>query len=51
VLRSFIDDGCVDLKTGTFLPLSRFEEARVPETIQDVIMARIDKLDEKTRKH
>jgi class 3 adenylate cyclase/tetratricopeptide (TPR) repeat protein len=49
VLRSFIDNGYVDLKTGTFLPLDRIEEVRVPETIQDVIMARIDKLDEKTR--
>jgi class 3 adenylate cyclase/predicted Ser/Thr protein kinase/tetratricopeptide (TPR) repeat protein len=50
VLRSFIDEGAVRLKDGTFEITEKIDSVDIPETIQDVLMARIDRLDEETKK-
>jgi serine/threonine protein kinase/tetratricopeptide (TPR) repeat protein len=49
VLRSFIDEGIVEHKDGKFKVTEKIESVVIPETIQDVLMARIDRLDEITK--
>lgn len=49
VVRSFIDDGVVEVKEGRFRITEKIDSVVVPETINEVLMARIDKLDEETR--
>lgn len=49
VVRSFIDEGVLEHKNGTFTVNKQMESAAVPESIHDVLMARIDRLDEVTR--
>jgi len=49
VVRSFIDGGVVELRDGKFNVTEKIESVVIPETIQDVLMARIDRLDEVTR--
>ena len=49
VLRSFIDEGIVELVDGDIRISDRIDSVNIPETIQDVLMARIDKLDEETK--
>ena len=49
VIRSFIDEGAIVLKNGQFEMTDRIETVSVPHTINDVLMARIDSLDEGTR--
>jgi hypothetical protein len=49
VIRSFIEDGVAVIKDGAFEVTEKIESIVVPETIQDVLMSRIDKLDEKTK--
>ena len=49
VVRSFIDEGIIDLKDGSFRFTDKIESVVIPGTIQDVVMARIDMLDEKTK--
>ena len=49
VVRSFIDEGVVELRDGKFNVTEKVESVVIPETIQDVLMARIDRLDEATR--
>jgi type II secretory pathway predicted ATPase ExeA/tetratricopeptide (TPR) repeat protein len=47
--RSFIDEGVVVLKDGQFEVTEKVEKVVIPETIQDVLMARIDRLDEESK--
>ncbi|MFX0198861.1 MAG: AAA family ATPase, partial [Candidatus Hodarchaeota archaeon] len=49
VVRSFIDAGVVVLKHGRFEVTERIDAMVIPPTIIDVLMARIDRLEEKTR--
>jgi len=49
VARSFIDDGVVERKNGRFYITDKVDSVVIPETIHDVIMARVDKLDEQTK--
>jgi predicted ATPase len=49
VVQSFIDQGIVEVKDGAFKVTHKIDTAIIPETIQDVLMARIDKLDEETK--
>ena len=49
VVRSFIDEGAIVIKNGTFTATNKIHTAIVPHTINDVLMARIDRLEERTR--
>jgi class 3 adenylate cyclase/tetratricopeptide (TPR) repeat protein len=49
VVRSFIDEGVVVLKNGSFQVTEKIETVIIPQTISDVLMARIDRLEENTR--
>ena len=49
VIRSFIDEGAVVKKNGTFEVTDKIQSIVIPHTINDVLIARIDRLHEKTR--
>jgi len=49
VVRSFIDEGAVVVKGGGFEVTEKIDQMVIPHTISDVLMARIDRLEEKTR--
>ncbi|MBC2717770.1 MAG: AAA family ATPase [Desulfobacteraceae bacterium] len=49
VVRSFIDEGAVVRTNGEFEVTDKIEKMIIPHTINDVIMARIDRLDDNTR--
>ncbi|MCD4664534.1 MAG: hypothetical protein K8R68_04620, partial [Bacteroidales bacterium] len=49
VIRSFIDDGIIEIKGNEFIITEKIHQANIPETINEVILSRVDKLDEKTK--
>ena len=49
VVRSFIDEGAVVMKESGFEVTDRLSSMSIPRTINEVLMARIDRLDQKTR--
>lgn len=49
VVRSLIDQGAIEYADGHFRVTSRIESVVLPGTIQEVIMTRVDRLDEPTR--
>jgi class 3 adenylate cyclase/tetratricopeptide (TPR) repeat protein len=49
VVRSFIDEGSVILKNGSFQVTEKIHTIAIPRTINDVLMSRIDRLDEPCR--
>lgn len=49
VVRSLIDEGAVVRKGGSFAVTDRIHEVKVPLTVNEVLMSRIDRLDEETR--
>lgn len=49
ILRSFIDEGILEVKEGSFVVTEKINAVNIPETIDEVILSRVDKLDEKTR--
>ncbi len=49
VMRSFIDDGVVEVQNGQFKVTEKIDSVVIPETVNGVLMGRIDKLDEETR--
>ncbi|MCB2221999.1 MAG: AAA family ATPase [Bacteroidetes bacterium] len=49
IIRSFIDEGIIELKDSHFVVTDKIKEVNIPETINDAILSRVDKLDEKTR--
>ncbi|MEJ2098204.1 MAG: hypothetical protein P8Y38_14060, partial [Deltaproteobacteria bacterium] len=49
VARSLIDEQAVVLKNGAFQVTEKIGTIAIPNTINDVLMARIDRLDEETR--
>lgn len=50
VVRSLIDERAVVLRHGTFHATEKIGTIIIPNTINDVLMSRIDRLDEDTRK-
>ena len=50
VVRSLIDESVVVLKDGKFEVTEKIEEMVIPHRIIDVLMARIDRLEEETRR-
>jgi class 3 adenylate cyclase/tetratricopeptide (TPR) repeat protein len=49
VVRSLIDEGAVVKGNGVFEVTEKIENVVIPPTINDVLMARIDRLEERTR--
>jgi len=49
VVRSFIDIGAIAMKDGVYEITDRMKDISIPQTVNDVVMARIDRLDEDTR--
>jgi class 3 adenylate cyclase/tetratricopeptide (TPR) repeat protein len=49
VVRSFIDEGAVVIRGGKFQVTDKFGTMTIPNTINDVLMARIDRLEENAR--
>jgi len=49
VVRSFIDEGAVIAKDGKFEVTDKIETMVIPHTINDVLMARIDRLEDETK--
>lgn len=49
VARSLIDEGAVIVQHGTFKISRKIKHIIIPETISELLMSRIDKLDENTR--
>jgi class 3 adenylate cyclase/tetratricopeptide (TPR) repeat protein len=49
VIRSFIDEEAVVMKEGGFEVTDKLNAMTIPRTINEVLMARIDRLDQKTR--
>ena len=51
IVRSIIDAEAAELKNGVFKATSKINALVIPQTINDVLMARIDRLDKKTTAH
>ena len=49
VVRSLIDEGAVVAENGAFEVVAKINSIEIPYTINDVLMARIDRLEERTR--
>ncbi len=49
IVRSFIDDGVIVKKNGAFEITDKIDSVIIPHTINDVLTARIDRIEEKTR--
>jgi class 3 adenylate cyclase/tetratricopeptide (TPR) repeat protein len=49
IMRSFIDDGIIEIKNGKFRVTQKIDSVIIPETVHDILMARIDRLDKNTR--
>ena len=49
VVRSLIDEGAIVRKNGSFEITEKIYSVVIPPTINDVLMARIDRLEERTR--
>ena len=49
VVRTLIDQGAVEYVDGRYAVTEKIDTVEIPGTIQDVIMARVDRLDESTR--
>ncbi|MGO9147917.1 MAG: adenylate/guanylate cyclase domain-containing protein [Desulfomonilia bacterium] len=49
VVRSFIDERSIVMKSGGFEVTDKLTTTSIPHTINEVLMARIDRLDQKTK--
>ena len=49
IIRSLIDEGALTMENGIFGVTKKISSVTIPNTIQDVIMTRIDRLDAETR--
>jgi serine/threonine protein kinase/tetratricopeptide (TPR) repeat protein len=49
VARSFIDNGVVAIENGHFAITDKIDSVSIPASINDLIIARVDKLDEQTK--
>ena len=50
VIKSFIDDGTIVVEDGQYRFTKEIEDIKVPDTVQGVIMSRIDALEAKLRR-
>ena len=50
VVRSLIDDGAVEARDGKLFATARIHKAVIPGTVQEVIMARLDRLEARRRR-
>jgi len=49
VIRSFIDEGLIEMKANAFILSENIKYANIPESIDNVLLSRIDRLDGKTK--
>ncbi|MCB2222364.1 MAG: AAA family ATPase [Bacteroidetes bacterium] len=49
VIRSFLDEGLIEIKNNHFVLTENIKYANIPESIDNVILSRIDRLDDKTK--
>jgi len=49
VIRSFLDEGIIEIKDKKFHLTEKIHKANIPGTINEVILSRVDNLDEKTK--
>jgi len=49
VVRSFIDEGAIEVRNDTLEVTPKIDSVIIPKTINEVLMVRIDRLDEETR--
>ncbi len=49
VIRSFLDEGAIELRDGEFNLTDRINDVIIPDSVQQILMARIDRLDEETK--
>ncbi|MBN2174333.1 MAG: AAA family ATPase [Bacteroidales bacterium] len=49
VIRSLIDEGMIEVKNNQFILTENIKYANIPESIDNVLLSRIDRLDEKTK--
>ena len=49
VLRSFIDEGLIIIENNSFILTDNIKYANIPESIDNIILSRIDRLDGKTK--
>jgi hypothetical protein len=49
VIRSLIEDGAVAYENGQVRLRDRLQAAVIPATVEEVVMSRVDRLDEPTR--
>jgi len=49
VIRSIIDDGAIEQQNGEWMAVKDVEDIAVSSTVQGVIMARLDRLDEESK--
>jgi serine/threonine protein kinase/tetratricopeptide (TPR) repeat protein len=49
IVRSLIDENVLAAKNGRFVPTKAIDSTEIPETINEVVMNRIDRLDSGTR--
>jgi len=49
VVRSLIDEGALVVKDGIFASTAKINQVEIPNTINDLLTARIDRLEEKNR--
>ena len=49
VIRSLIDEGLIEIKDNNFILTEKIKYANIPESIDNILLSRIDRLDEKTK--
>ncbi len=49
VVRSLLDEGAIIIENNSFKVTSKIYIVTIPDTINDVLMARIDRLEDSTR--
>jgi len=49
VIRSFIDEGLIEIKDDKIVVTDKIKFANIPDSIDNVILSRIERLDEKTK--
>lgn len=49
IIRSFLDEDIIEVVESNFIVTEKTNDVNIPETINEAILSRVDKLDEKTR--
>jgi class 3 adenylate cyclase/tetratricopeptide (TPR) repeat protein/ABC-type cobalamin transport system ATPase subunit len=50
VVRSLVDEGAVEYRDGSFRATEKIHAVEIPGTVQEVVMARVDRLDPEKRR-